>query len=76
VCKYLISHVFKCYHTYAMEKAQHQHAAPPSAPATSTNSEGVTVVDINVLLAQPSVQQAIKTLSEKAASAGAEASKK
>jgi hypothetical protein len=41
-------------------------------PATSTNAAGVTVVNTSVLLAQQSVREAIRILSEKAASVGAD----
>lgn len=42
---------------------------------TSTNAGGITVVDTHVLLSQPSVQKAIKTLSDKVAIADASKTK-
>jgi len=48
-----------------------QKKTSPKTVVTTTNSGGITVVDTRALLSQPSVLKAIKTLGDKAISAGA-----
>ena len=62
---------FRLYSRLVSEKTA---ANSPEPIATTTSAGGVTTVNTTILLAQPSVQQAIQILSAKAA--GAQTNKK